>query len=182
MKVIEVKSKRPCSLRILLSVRDAGLSAKKLSSRVLVGLAVLSSASGLATPFPATVYANDQGNYGGTKIEQTGMPSLELQSPSVLTDILSGHSNITGDPMVGEPKGETGDSGPRASLGNQTEPEPPNPLIYLDIWLFGGLILLVMAVVAVKYLVKLFRPDNRDPEEGLQPWEDPDYYYDDTRE
>ena len=55
---------------------------------------------------------------------------------------------------------------------------PPNPLIYLDIWLFGGLILLVMVVVAAKYLWKAFQPDDRDPSEGLQPWEDPDYPYD----
>lgn len=52
---------------------------------------------------------------------------------------------------------------------------PPNPLIYLDIWLFGGLILLVMGFLIIKYLWKIFQPDERDPEEGLQPWEDPDY-------
>ena len=66
-----------------------------------------------------------------------------------------------------------------AIIGPAPAPAPPNPLIYLDIWLFGGLILLVMAIVAAKYLWKLFQPDTRDPEEGLQPWEDPDYYYED---
>ncbi|MDE2779463.1 MAG: hypothetical protein OXI91_07305 [Chloroflexota bacterium] len=57
----------------------------------------------------------------------------------------------------------------------QQEPQPPSPLLYLDIWLFGGLILLVMVVVGVKFLWKALQPDNRDPAEGLQPWEDPDY-------
>lgn len=57
----------------------------------------------------------------------------------------------------------------------QQEPQPPSPLLYLDIWLFGGLILLVMVVVMLKYLWKALQPDNRDPSEGLQPWEDPDY-------
>ncbi len=51
---------------------------------------------------------------------------------------------------------------------------PPNPLIYLDVWLFGGLILLVMAVMSVRFLWRRLHPDNRDPAEGLQPWEDPD--------
>ena len=67
----------------------------------------------------------------------------------------------------------------RLSAQAQGEPAPPNPLIYLDIWLFGGLILLVMLVVGVKYLWKWLQPDHRDPAEGLQPWEDPDYNYDD---
>lgn len=51
----------------------------------------------------------------------------------------------------------------------------PNPLIYLDIWLFGGLVLIVMLVVGGRFLWRSLRPDNRDPSEGLQPWEDPDY-------
>ena len=62
-----------------------------------------------------------------------------------------------------------------ASSQAQQEPQPPSPLLYLDIWLFGGLILLVMVVVGVKFLWKALQPDNRDPAEGLQPWEDPDY-------
>lgn len=68
-------------------------------------------------------------------------------------------------------------AGPDESLSPQAqqEPQPPSPLLYLDIWLFGGLILLVMAVVGLKYLWKALQPDNRDPAEGLQPWEDPDY-------
>lgn len=71
--------------------------------------------------------------------------------------------------------------GLKLSVQAQGEASPPNPLIYLDIWLFGGLILVVMIFVTFKYLLRLFRPDNRDPEEGLQPWEDPDYDHDETR-
>ena len=65
-------------------------------------------------------------------------------------------------------------SGNTYSPQGQAEPAPPNPLIYLDIWLFGGLVLLVALFVAIKYLWKAFQPDDRDPSEGLQPWERPD--------
>ena len=66
-------------------------------------------------------------------------------------------------------------SGQTHSLQGQEEPVPPSPLLYLDIWLFGGLVLLVALIVGIKYLWKAFQPDNRDPAEGLQPWERPDY-------
>ncbi|MDE2937904.1 MAG: hypothetical protein OXR67_03160 [Chloroflexota bacterium] len=66
-------------------------------------------------------------------------------------------------------------SGQTYSLQSQDEPAPPSPLLYLDIWLFGGLVLLVALIVGIKYLWKAFQPDNRDPAEGLQPWERPDY-------
>ena len=57
----------------------------------------------------------------------------------------------------------------------QDQAAAPNPLLYLDIWLFGGLVLLVMVVVIARFLWRSLRPDYRDPSEGLQPWEDPDY-------
>ena len=66
-------------------------------------------------------------------------------------------------------------SGQTFSLRGQDEPAPPSPLLYLDIWLFGGLVLLVALIVGIKYLWKAFQPDDRDPAEGLQPWERPDY-------
>ena len=81
---------------------------------------------------------------------------------------LSANSEVS--PPALAPIGEGG-AGPL--VRGQGEPVPPNPLIYLDIWLFGGLILLVMIVVVVKYLWKFFQPDDRDPSEGLQPWENP---------
>ncbi len=74
---------------------------------------------------------------------------------------------------VGAAKGEI------ALLGwQQAAPTPPNPLLFLDIWVFGGLILLVSLVLAAKYLWKAIQPDRRDPAEGLQPWEDPDRIWD----
>jgi len=63
----------------------------------------------------------------------------------------------------------------KLSLQEQPEPAPPNHLIFLDIWLFGGLVLLVALIVGFKYLWKVLQPDDRDPSEGLQPWERPDY-------
>ena len=78
-------------------------------------------------------------------------------------------------PAFQEPTAQT------VSPQGQAEPAPPNPLIYLDIWLFGGLILLVALIVGVKYLWKAFQPDDRDPSEGLQPWERPDYDDDEQR-
>ena len=49
----------------------------------------------------------------------------------------------------------------------------PSPFIYFDVWLIGLLGLTVLASVLVKYVVGKLQPD-LDPEEGLQPWEDPD--------
>ena len=49
----------------------------------------------------------------------------------------------------------------------------PSPFIYFDVWLIGLLGLTVLASVLVKYAVGRLQPD-LDPEEGLQPWEDPD--------
>ncbi len=65
----------------------------------------------------------------------------------------------------------------RITAQDQERPPPPNPLIYLDIWIFGGLVLGVMVIVGLKYLWKALQPDYRDPEEGLQPWEDPDFEF-----
>ena len=67
-----------------------------------------------------------------------------------------------------------GISGRTLPAAPQAAPVPPNPLIYLDVWIFGGLILLVMGVVLVRFLWRWLHPEDRDPEEGLQPWEDPD--------
>ena len=51
-------------------------------------------------------------------------------------------------------------------------PQRPSPFIYLDVWVLGGLVVVVMAVLAVRYIINRLRPKG-DPEEGLQPWEDP---------
>ena len=49
----------------------------------------------------------------------------------------------------------------------------PSPFIYFDVWLIGLLALVALASVLLRYTVGRFR-SNLDPEEGLQPWEDPD--------
>ena len=49
----------------------------------------------------------------------------------------------------------------------------PSPFVYFDVWLISLLGLVVLAAVLVRYTVGRLR-SNPDPEEGLQPWEDPD--------
>ena len=64
--------------------------------------------------------------------------------------------------------------GPSAPRPGGEAVGPPSPFLYLDTWLIGGLAVLVLGVVLVKYLVGKLRPANELEEEGLQPWEDPD--------
>ena len=64
--------------------------------------------------------------------------------------------------------------GPAAPPRGSEGVGPPSPFLYLDTWLIGGLVLVVMGVVLVKFLVGKLRPADEDEEEGLQPWEDPD--------
>ena len=54
----------------------------------------------------------------------------------------------------------------------------PSPILFFNSWLLGGLILLVVAAVSIQFVASKLRPA-RDPEEGLQPWEDPDRWDDD---
>ncbi len=49
----------------------------------------------------------------------------------------------------------------------------PSPFIYFDVWLISLLVLVALTSVLLRYTVGRFR-SNLDPEEGLQPWEDPD--------
>lgn len=67
-----------------------------------------------------------------------------------------------------------------ASSRGRTAPEPGRPerpslFMYLDTWAIGILALVVLAVTLVRYVAGKLRPDP-DPEEGLQPWEDPDLF------
>ena len=64
--------------------------------------------------------------------------------------------------------------GPSAPLPGSESVGPPSPFLYLDTWLIGGLAVLALGVVLVKYLVGKLRPAAESEEEGLQPWEDPD--------
>ena len=49
----------------------------------------------------------------------------------------------------------------------------PSPFIYFDVWLIALLALVAFAAVLIRYTVGRLQ-SNLDPEEGLQPWEDPD--------
>ena len=64
--------------------------------------------------------------------------------------------------------------GPAAPLPGSEGVGPPSPFLYLDTWLIGGLAVLVLGMVLIKYLVGKLRPAKESEEEGLQPWEDPD--------
>ncbi len=64
--------------------------------------------------------------------------------------------------------------GPSAPQPGSESVGLPSPFLYLDTWLIGGLVVLVMGVVLVKYLVGKLRPADELEEEGLKPWEDPD--------
>ncbi len=68
---------------------------------------------------------------------------------------------------------------PDAASASLSAAAAPNPLIYLDIWIFGGLVLVVLLVVTARFLWRSLKPDDRDPMDRLQPWEDPDYNPDD---
>ena len=54
-----------------------------------------------------------------------------------------------------------------------SSPNRASPLVYLDVWLFGGLVLFVTVVVTVRFVIRKLRTQE-DPEDRLQPWEDPD--------
>ena len=49
----------------------------------------------------------------------------------------------------------------------------PSLFIYFDVWVMGLLVLVVMSALLIRYGVNKLRPSLK-PEEGLQPWEDPD--------
>ena len=53
----------------------------------------------------------------------------------------------------------------------------PSAILFFNSWLLGGLVLLVFAVVSIRFVASKLRPA-RDAEEGLQPWEDPDQWND----
>ena len=57
-------------------------------------------------------------------------------------------------------------------------PDTPSPILLFNSWLLGGLMLLVLAALFIQYVASKLRPAPY-PEEGLQPWEDPDLWDDD---
>ncbi|MCH7843642.1 MAG: hypothetical protein IID01_12870 [Chloroflexi bacterium] len=54
----------------------------------------------------------------------------------------------------------------------------PSPILFFNSWLLGGLMMLVLGAVFIQYVAAKIRPAS-NPEEGLQPWEDPDLWDDD---
>jgi len=74
--------------------------------------------------------------------------------------------------------------------GQSTISEPPAPsapvrtnpgsdgssaILFFNSWLLGGLMLLVIGALCIQFIASKLRPAT-DPEEGLQPWEDPDLW------
>ena len=55
------------------------------------------------------------------------------------------------------------------------EPDSPSFILFFNSWLLGGLMVLVLAAVFIQYVASKLRPEPY-PEEGLQPWEDPDLW------
>ena len=51
----------------------------------------------------------------------------------------------------------------------------PSAILFFNSWLLGGLMLLVIAALSIQFVASKLRPA-RHPEEGLQPWEDPDLW------
>ena len=72
---------------------------------------------------------------------------------------------------------------PSAPGGFNQQTERPDAILFFNSWLLGGLVLLVLALVSIQYVANKLRPAG-DPEEGLQPWEDPDLWddYDDDED
>ena len=66
----------------------------------------------------------------------------------------------------------SGERAPAAPDGFSPKSNSPSPFLYFNSWLLGGLVVLVFAAVSIQYVASKLRPA-QDPEEGLQPWEDP---------
>ena len=78
---------------------------------------------------------------------------------------------------AGEPSGGR-EPAPSSPGTFRSEPDSPSLFLFFNSWLLGGLVLLVLAAVSIQYVATKLRPDPY-PEEGLQPWEDPDLWDDD---
>ena len=97
---------------------------------------------------------------------------IALQSGSSVEDALAGTYGFGIEDL--DRRWAASGRGPSAPPRGSESVGPPSFFLYLDTWLIGGLVLLVMGVVLVKYLVAKLRPADELEEEGLQPWEDPD--------
>jgi len=71
---------------------------------------------------------------------------------------------------------------PAPSAPERTNPDGgPSAILFFNSWLLGGLVILVLAAVFIQFVASKLRPA-RYPEEGLQPWEDPDLWDDEEDE
>lgn len=70
---------------------------------------------------------------------------------------------------------------PTAPGGLNPDTNPPSAILFFNSWLLGGLMLLVLGAVSIQYIANKLRPA-QNPEEGLQPWEDPDLWNDEDEE
>ena len=70
---------------------------------------------------------------------------------------------------------------PAPSAPERTNPDGgPSAILFFNSWLLGGLVILVLAAVSIQFVASKLR-SARNPEEGLQPWEDP-YLWDDRED
>ena len=76
----------------------------------------------------------------------------------------AGQSSVSQPPAPSAPERTNSDGGPSA-------------ILFFNSWLLGGLVLFVLAAVSIQFVASKLRPA-RHPEEGLQPWEDPDLWDD----
>ena len=97
---------------------------------------------------------------------------MALQSDSSIEQALTGAYGFGVEEL--DRRWAASGRGPPAPAPGSESVGPPSFFLYLDSWLIGGLVLLVMGVALVKYLVGKLRPADGSEEEGLQPWEDPD--------
>ncbi len=97
---------------------------------------------------------------------------IALQSGSTIEQALAGTYGFGIEDL--DRRWAASGRGPSAPQPGSESVGLPSPFLYFDTWLIGGLVLLAMGVVLVKYLVGKLRPSNELEEEGLQPWEDPD--------
>jgi hypothetical protein len=70
---------------------------------------------------------------------------------------------------------------PSAPVRTNPSSDGSSAILFFNSWLLGGLMLLVIGALSIQFIASKLRPAT-NPEEGLQPWEDPDLWDDDDDE
>jgi hypothetical protein len=78
----------------------------------------------------------------------------------------------SGQSLVSEPPA------PSAPVRTNPGSDGSTAILFFNSWLLGGLMLLVTGALSIQFIASKLRPAT-NPEEGLQPWEDPDLWDDD---